>query len=1016
MPKSLVIVESPAKAKTIERYLGSDYVVEASVGHIRDLPAKATEVPAVYKGESWANLGIDVDNDFKALYVVTERAKKQVAKLKKLLKSSDGLYLATDEDREGEAIAWHLLEVLNPQVPVYRMVFHEITEKAIQDAVASPRELDHRLVDAQEARRKFDRLYGYKVSPVMWQKVKPGLSAGRVQSVANRLIVERERQRIEFQTASYSSLEAEMSSGVTFKAGLTAVNGVRVATGRDFDAQGQLSQADRTIVNTDQGKELAAALSGVEFTVQSVESKPYRRRPAAPFMTSTLQQEASGRLGFSASRTMGAAQKLYEEGHITYMRTDSTTLSADALSAARTLIRERFGHDHLPADARVYNKKVKNAQEAHEAIRPAGDAWRDPSDLGFKGDTTDSDQARLYQLIWSRTIASQMNDAEGQTVTIRLAASPFGSETYEFGTSGTVITSPGFMSLYGRQSDESDDEERELPNLSEGDAVLATSLESKDHQTKPPARYTEATLVRRLEELGVGRPSTYASILGTIQSRGYVWKKGQALVPALTAFATVGLMESHFPHLVDYALTASMEDDLDQISVGEIEPNPWLDDFYFGSVDATGKPLPGLRDLVSDERLADIDPVEINTIPIGVDSDGQVVVAKVGKNFPYVQRGDEYRSLPAGITPDEITLDLAIQLLETPEERVLGVDPATGIEVIARPGTFGPYVSLGRPPKMPAASTPGGQLLSLPLHKKELKVALAYMRCMTDYPDNDSVRQAIKNPKRGIGDAAIKRLVEFGDTHNISLIEAFERAKEAGSSPAAQKAIRSFLKLRKSLVELREIDAPTALQSCLEKSGYLKDLHRGDNEDRLTNINSLIETSRVFDNVVELVDELGRIDELKNQPKPKTASLFQTMTLERITLEEALELLSLPRTVGTDPADGVEITVQNGPYGPYLLKDGESRNIQNEEQLLTITLEECLQLLAVPKKFGRRAAKPPLKELGKDPNSGQPILLKDGKFGPYVTDGKTNASLKSWDSVEALTEQRAVELLAEKRA
>ena len=421
----------------------------------------------------------------------------------------------------------------------------------------------------------------------MWQKVKPGLSAGRVQSVANRLIVERERQRIEFQTASYSSLEAEMSSGVTFKAGLTAINGVRVATGRDFDAQGQLSQADRTIVNTDQGKELAAALSGVEFTVQSVESKPYRRRPAAPFMTSTLQQEASGRLGFSASRTMGAAQKLYEEGHITYMRTDSTTLSADALSAARTLIRERFGHDHLPADARVYNKKVKNAQEAHEAIRPAGDAWRDPSDLGFKGDNADSDPARLYQLIWSRTIASQMNDAEGQTVTIRLAASPFGSETYEFGTSGTVITSPGFMSCTGdSQMNQTTKNENFLisPRATRGCHVL----ESKDHQTKPPARYTEATLVRQLEELGVGRPSTYASILGTIQSRGYVWKKGQALVPALTAFATVGLMENHFPHLVDYALTASMEDDLDQISVGEIEPNPWLDDFYFGSVDAKG--------------------------------------------------------------------------------------------------------------------------------------------------------------------------------------------------------------------------------------------------------------------------------------------------------------------------------------------------------------------------------------------------------------------------------------------
>ena len=1016
MPKSLVIVESPAKAKTIERYLGSDYVVEASVGHIRDLPAKATEVPAVYKGESWANLGIDVDNDFKALYVVTERAKKQVTKLKKLLKNSDALYLATDEDREGEAIAWHLLEVLNPQVPVHRMVFHEITEKAIRDAVASPRELDHRLVDAQEARRKFDRLYGYKVSPVMWQKVKPGLSAGRVQSVANRLVVERERERIAFQTASYSSLEAEMSSGATFNAALTAINDVRVATGRDFDAEGQLRQADRTIVNTDQGKELASALTGVDFIVQSVESKPYRRRPAAPFMTSTLQQEASGRLGFSASRTMGAAQKLYEEGHITYMRTDSTTLSADALSAARTLIRERFGQDQLPADARSYKKKVKNAQEAHEAIRPAGDAWRDPVDLGFKGDKAGSDQARLYQLIWSRTIASQMNDAEGQTVSVRVAASPLGSETYEFGTSGTVITSPGFLAVYGRQSDESDGEERELPNLLKGDVVLAASVESKDHQTKPPARYTEATLVRQLEELGVGRPSTYASILGTIQSRGYVWKKGQALVPALTAFATVGLMEKYLPHLVDYALTASMEDHLDQISVGEIEPNPWLSDFYFGAIEAAmGKPLPGLKSLVSDEHLADIDPVDINTVFSWVDNGGQVIVVKVGKNFPYVQRGEEYRSLPAGITPDEITLDLAIQLLETPEEQVLGVDPATGIEVIAKPGTFGPYVSLGRPPKMPAASTPGGQLLALPLHKKELKVALAYMRCMTDNPDNDSVRQAIKNPKRGIGDAAIKRLIEFGDTQEISLLQAFERAKEAGSSPAAQKAIRSFLKLRKSIVDLRTTDAPAALQSCLEQSGYLKDLQRGDNEDRLTNINSLIETSRAFDSIIELVDELDRIDGLKDQPKPKTASLFQTMTLERITLEEALELLSLPRTVGTDPADGVEITVQNGPYGPYLLKDGESRNLQNEEQLLTITLEECLQLLAVPKKFGKRAAKPPLKELGKDPNSGQPILLKDGKFGPYVTDGKTNASLKSWDSVEALTEQRAVELLAEKR-
>ncbi len=1002
MPKSLVIVESPAKAKTIGRFLGSEYVVESSVGHIRDLPNKASELPAVYKGESWANLGVDVENDFKAYYVVPKSSAKQVSKLKKLLKGVDELYLATDEDREGEAIAWHLLQVLNPTVPVHRMVFHEITEKAIREAVASPRELDRRMVDAQEARRIFDRLYGFEVSPVMWKKVKPGLSAGRVQSVANRLIVERERERILFETAGYSSVEAQMSSGSSFEASLVAINDQRIATGRDFNAQGELNRDDRRILEAKQAQELVSALSGAEFLVESVESKPYRRRPAPPFMTSTLQQEAGRRLGFSSARTMGVAQRLYEQGYISYMRTDSTTLSAAALSAARDLVRERFGNGNLPADARRYKSKVKNAQEAHEAIRPAGDTWRAPADLGFGAST---DEARLYELVWNCTIASQMNDAEGQTVTIRLEGSGSGDDTVAFSTSGTVITSPGFRLIYGQQSDEEDD--RELPNLAKGDVVKALSVESAEHETKPPARYTEATLVRRLEELGIGRPSTYASILGTIQNRGYVWKKGSALVPALTAFATVGLMENHFSHLVDYALTARMEDDLDEISKGELESAPWLSDFYFGGVDGDGKALPGLRELVSDEHLKEIDAVEINTIPIGIDADGVLV--------PYIQRGDQIRSLPAGIAPDEITLERAIELFETPEERVLGMDPETGLEIIARVGTYGPYVSLGRFPKMPMASSPGGQLLNLPLHKKELKVALAYMRCMTEQPDDDSVRQAVKNPKRGIGEAAIKRLAEYGKENGISLLEAFEQAEEAGSSTAARKAIRSFLKLRNSIAKMRDLDAPTALQSCLDQSGYMKELRSEEKQERLVNINSLMEVSNEFENVIELVVELDRIDELKSQPKPKTASLFDTMTIERVTLEDALELLSLPRTVGTDPSDGVEITVQNGPFGPYLLKGGESRSLDKEEQLFTITLEECLQLLAMPKKFGRAKAKPPLKELGKDPNSGNPILLKDGKWGHYVTDGKTNASLKSHDSVEELSTERAVELLAEKR-
>ena len=819
MPKSLVIVESPAKARTIAGFLGPEFIVESSIGHIRDLPNGASEVPKAYKAEHWARLGVDVDNDFKPLYVVSGRAKEQVKHLKSLLREADELYLATDEDREGEAIAWHLLEVLSPTVPVKRMVFHEITERAIREAIDSPRELDRRLVDAQEARRIFDRLYGYEVSPVMWKKVRPRLSAGRVQSVANRLIVERERERIAFIAAAYSSIEADFVADIAFSGTLATVEGRRLATGRDFDDNGRLTREEAVVLDAISAEQLAADLANRPFTVQSVDAKPYRRRPAPPFITSTLQQEAGRRFGFSASRTMQAAQRLYENGHITYMRTDSTTLSADALSTARALIKERYGPQTLPGDARTYSKKVKNAQEAHEAIRPAGQVWKSPEQLA---EEVTGDATRLYELIWRRTIASQMIDATGQTVTIRLEGSTTDERDVEFTSSGTVITQPGFRLAYVQAED--DDEEPQLPNLSEGDAVSCAKVTARDHDTSPPARYTEATLVRRLEELGVGRPSTYASIMETIQARGYVWKKGSALVPELTAFATVGLMEGHFSHLVDYALTARMEDDLDEIANGEIDAAPWLAEFYFGGLEVDGDRLPGLRDLVSDDHLSAIDAAEINTVPIGVDRNGEIVVAKVGKYAPYLKRGEETRALPAEIAPDEITLEMAIQLLETPEERILGSDPETGLEIIARPGRFGPYVSVGRP------------------------------------DDSDD--------------------------------------------------------------------------------------------------------------------------------KPKTASLFESMKIETVTLDQALQLLSLPRVVGTHPEDQEEITVQNGRYGPFLKKGSDSRSLDTENQLFTLTLEQALTILAQPKRRRGQVAKPPLKELGIDPVSGNPMVLKDGRFGLYVTDGE----------------------------
>ena len=855
---ALVIVESPAKAKKIAEYLGDDYVVESSIGHIRDLPRNAADVPKAYKAEKWSRMGIDVDNDFKPLYVVSPDKKDQIKKLKTLLKESDELYLATDEDREGEAIAWHLLEVLNPTVPVKRMVFHEITKKAILAALENPRDLDRHLVDAQEARRMLDRLYGYEVSPVLWKKVMPRLSAGRVQSVATRIVVERERERMAFIRASYWDLEAsfekvgdvEKGQPKNFSAKLLELDGKRVASGRDFDDTGALTKPDATVVLDEAAAgALVQALDGADFSVRSVEPKPYRRRPAAPFMTSTFQQEAGRKLSMSSAMAMRAAQSLYEKGLITYMRTDSTTLSTTAIDAARSAVKTEFGDEFLPAEAREYATKSKNAQEAHEAIRPAGETFETPAEIAKQ---VPKSEARVYELIWKRTVASQMTDATGETVSVRVGAQASDGRDAEFSASGTIITHQGFRRAYVEDTDgevEESNEGKQLPTLAVNDAVTSNDITADGHETQPPARYTEASLVKKLAELEIGRPSTYASIMGTIQDREYVWKKGSALIPSFTAFSVVGLLEQHFPDLVDYGYTRRMESELDSIAGGTSEAIPWLREFYFGDDDTEG-----LKHKV-DERLGEIDARAINSIPLGVTEDGEMVVARVGKYGPYVQRGEnDTASIPDDIPPDELNVGRAVEYIENAAKGPLslGQDPDTGLDVYVMTGRFGDYVQLG-----------------------------------------------------------------------------------------------------------------------------------------------------------ELVE---------GEDKPKRASLFASMSTDTITLDEALKLLALPRVVGADPADGVEITVQNGRYGPYLKKEKDSRSLEKEEQLFTITLEECLKILAQPKTRRGQTVKPPLREMGEDPDTGKQMIVKDGRFGPYVTDGETNASLRKGDTVEELTDERAAELLALRRA
>jgi DNA topoisomerase-1 len=853
----LVIVESPAKARKIGSFLGDDYVVEASVGHIRDLPQRAADIPKEFKKFAWAKEGVNIEEDFAPLYVINPDKKAKVSELKELMKDADELILATDEDREGEAIAWHLIEVLRPKIPVKRMVFHEITKEAIQKAANETRDLDYRLVDAQETRRVLDRLYGYRLSPVLWKKVMPRISAGRVQSVATRLIVERERERMAFISSAWWDLAVVCEPG--FNARLLSLEGKRVAATNDFDSNGGIKEKSlENILLLDEAgaRELVQSLSGQSLVVKSLEESPRTERPKAPFTTSTMQQDAGSRLGWGAQLTMRIAQRLYENGYITYMRTDSVTLSASAITAARSSAQGLYGKEFVPATPRVYEGKTKNAQEAHEAIRPAGDVFKTPGELAPE---LSRDEFALYDLIWKRTVASQMSDAKKQQMRVDFDVKTKTGKDAIFRANGSVLTFAGFLAAYEEIAEEktdAEDTDRRLPAMSVGEKIAVKEYTCEGHETKPPARYTEPTLVKKLEELGIGRPSTFASIMQTIQDRGYVAKRGRALVPTFLAFSVTGLLEQHFTKLIDYEFTASMEEDLDRIANGETERVAWLTNFFYGSENN-----PGLAELSAD--LGAIDAQAINTMKMGED-----IEIRVGRFGAYLQQGQgeerKFANIPEEMAPDELTLPKAIELLAKPSgERKLGTDPGTGLEVIAKSGRFGAYITEVFP----------------------------------------------------------------------------EEIIEEGAKKKRKK---------------------------------------------------------------------------KDAPKPKTASLLSTMTLDTIDLKDALRLLSLPRTLGTYQDE--PITVQNGRYGPYMKHGADSRTLTSEDQLFSIGLEEAIEIYKQPKVRRRGVAKPPLKELGQDPATGKEVIVKDGRFGVYVTDGEVNATLRRGDAVELLTIERALELLAGRRA
>ena len=858
--KKLVIVESPAKARKIGGYLGDEYIVEASVGHIRDLPQRAADIPKELKKIPWAKEGVDIENDFAPLYVINPDKRAKVAELKELMKGAQELILATDEDREGEAIAWHLVEVLQPKIPIKRMVFNEITKEAIQSAVENTRDLDYHLIDAQETRRVLDRLFGYRLSPVLWKKVMPRISAGRVQSVATRLIVEKERERMAFISSAWWDLNAKTDLG--FTARLISVDGKKVAATSDFGADGAVKEKSLEnilLLNAKSAHALVSSLLGTALSVKSMEESPRTERPKPPFSTSTLQQDAGSRLGWGAQITMRIAQSLYENGYITYMRTDSISLSAQAVTAARNAAKALYGADHLPSAPRVYVSKSKNAQEAHEAIRPAGDVFKTPGELAPE---LSRDAFALYDLIWKRTVASQMADAKKMQMRVDFDAQTSDGKAMIFRANGSVLTFPGFLAAYDEApTDDNKDEEsedRRLPAMSVGQAVTVNEYACEGHDTKPPARYTEPTLVKKLEELGIGRPSTFASIIQTIQDRGYVYKRGRALVPTFLAFSVTGLLETHFTKLVDYDFTAAMEEDLDRIASGEAGRVDWLRDFYYGR---DGQP--GLNELSAD--LGVIDARATNTMNLS-----DTIEIRVGRFGAYLQQNlpNDKRTLaniPEALAPDELTLERALELLAAPSgERELGIDPITGFEVIAKSGRFGPYIT--------------------------------------------------------------------------------------------------------------EV-IPTVVIAEGEKKARTK----------------------------------------KDEAKPKTASLLSTMSLDTITIDDALKLLSLPRLLGTNSL-GEEITVQNGRYGPYLKAGVDSRTLASEDQLFSLSLGEALEIYSKPKERRRGVAKAPLKELGRDPATEKEVIVKDGRFGMYVTDGETNATLRRGDTLEALTLERALELLAGRRA
>ena len=857
MGTKLVIVESPAKARKIGSFLGDEYVVEASVGHIRDLPQRAADIPKEYKQFAWAKEGVNIEEDFAPLYVINPDKKSKVAELKELMKDADELILATDEDREGEAIAWHLIEVLRPKIPVRRMVFHEITKDAIQKAAKETRDLDYRLVDAQETRRVLDRLYGYRLSPVLWKKVMPRISAGRVQSVATRLIVERERERMAFISSAWWDLAAACAPG--FSARLLSLDGKRVATTNDFDSNGGIKEKSALnilLLDEAAAQELVQSLNGQSLVVKSLEESPRTERPKPPFTTSTMQQDAGSRLGWGAQLTMRIAQRLYENGYITYMRTDSVTLSSSSITAARSSAQSLYGKEFVPPSPRVYEGKTKNAQEAHEAIRPAGESFRTPGELAPE---LSRDEFALYDLIWKRTIASQMADAKKQQMRVDFDVKTKTGADAIFRANGSVIAFAGFLAAYEdivEEKAESEEVDRRLPAMSVGEKIEVSEYSCEGHETKPPARYTEPTLVKKLEELGIGRPSTFASIMQTIQDRGYVAKRGRALVPTFLAFSVTGLLEQHFTKLIDYEFTASMEEDLDKIANGDEERVTWLTKFFYGS-----EGNPGLADLSAD--LGAIDAQAINTMKMGED-----IEIRVGRFGAYLQQGlgddRKFANIPEQMAPDELTLPIAIELLAKPSgERKLGVDPQTGLEVIAKSGRFGAYITEVFP----------------------------------------------------------------------------EEIVEEGAKKKRKK---------------------------------------------------------------------------KDAPKPKTASLLSTMSLDTVDLSDALRLLSLPRSLGSYQDE--IITVQNGRYGPYMKHGTDSRTLTSEDQLFSIMLDEAIEIYKQPKVRRRGVAKPPLKELGKDPQTDKEVIVKDGRFGVYVTDGETNATLRRGDAVELLTLERALELLAGRRA